>query len=145
DNGKAGGGVEPPEATPVVRKNFADTAYWAGALTTNKEGVAEVSLKLPDNLTTWKVRAWAMGHGTRVGQGAAEVVTKKDLLVRLQAPRFFMQKDEVVLSANVHNYLKAEKPVKVSLELEGSVLALATGEGTRTVRIPAGGEKRLDW
>ena len=31
-----------------------------------------------------------MGHGTRVGQGEAEIVTKKDLIVRLQAPRFFV-------------------------------------------------------
>ena len=54
-----------------------------------------------------------MGHGTKVGQGEAEVVTKKDLLVRLQAPRFFVQKDEVVLSANVHNYLKTDKEVTV--------------------------------
>ena len=46
-----------------------------------------------------------MGHGTRVGSGEAEVVTRKNLIVRLQAPRFFVQKDEVVLSANVHNYL----------------------------------------
>ena len=31
-----------------------------------------------------------MGHGTKVGQGEAEVVTKKNLIVRLQAPRFFV-------------------------------------------------------
>ena len=58
---------------------------------------------MPENLTTWKINAWAMGPGTKVGQGEAEIVTTKDLLVRLQAPRFFVQKDEVVLSANVHN------------------------------------------
>ena len=66
---------------------------------------------MPENLTAWKVKVWAMGHGTKVGQGEAEVVTKKDLLVRLQAPRFFVEKDEVVLSANVHNYLKTDKKV----------------------------------
>ena len=27
-----------------------------------------------------------MGNGTRVGQGKAEVVTRKNLLIRLQAP-----------------------------------------------------------
>ena len=32
-----------------------------------------------------------MGHGTKVGQGEAEVVTKKNLIVRLQAPRFFVR------------------------------------------------------
>ena len=50
-----------------------------------------------------------MGHGTKVGSGEADVVTRKNLIVRLQAPRFFVQKDEVVLSANVHNYLEKEK------------------------------------
>src|SRR5262249_2714098 len=82
--------------------------------------------------------------GTKVGQGEAEVTTKKDLLVRLQAPRFFVQKDEVVLSANVHNYLKADKEVHVALELDGGTLS-PTGALRQLVRIPSGGEKRVDW
>ena len=64
---------------------------------------------MPENLTTWRIKVWGMGHGTNVGQGQTDVVTRKDLIVRLQAPRFFVQKDEVVLSANVHNYLKTKK------------------------------------
>ena len=64
---------------PTVRKNFADTAFWAASLTTDKDGIAEVTFTMPENLTAWKIRVWAMGHGTKVGQGEAEVVTKKDL------------------------------------------------------------------
>jgi uncharacterized protein YfaS (alpha-2-macroglobulin family) len=135
----------PPDApAPVIRKDFADTAFWTASLTTDKDGFAEVALTMPENLTTWKIKSWAMGPGTRVGQGEAEVVTRKNLIVRLQAPRFFVQKDEVVLSANVHNYLKSEKMVNVSLELEGGTLA-AMAETVRQVRIPAGGEQRVDW
>ncbi len=134
----AAGGPE-----PTVRKNFADTALWAPALTTNQDGVAEVALTMPENLTGWKVKVWAMGHGTKVGQGEAEVVTKKNLLVRLQAPRFFVQKDEVVLSANVHNYLKAEKLVDVTLEL-GGPLSSAT-PARQQVRVPANSDRRVDW
>jgi uncharacterized protein YfaS (alpha-2-macroglobulin family) len=139
-------GPAPPQGIPepTVRKNFADTAFWAAALTTDQSGVAEISLTMPENLTGWKVKAWAMGHGTKVGQGEAEVTTKKDLLVRLQAPRFFVEKDEVVLSANVHNYLKSDKSVAVSLELEGGTLA-AAGESRQTVQVAAGGERRVDW
>jgi uncharacterized protein YfaS (alpha-2-macroglobulin family) len=148
DDGRGPGGGEggqgPAPVQPVVRKNFADTAFWTASLTTNKDGVAEVSLKMPENLTAWKVKVWAMGHGTKVGQGEAEIVTKKYLLLRMQAPRFFVQKDEVVLSANVHNYLKTDKQVTASLELDGGTLA-ATGSLTQKVRIKAGGEKRVDW
>jgi len=66
-----------------------------------------------------------MGQGTRVGQGQTDVVTRKDLIIRLQAPRFFVQTDEVVLSAIVHNYLKTKKNVQVALEL-GDRLAADT-------------------
>ncbi len=141
---------EPPAAPPAggpeptVRKNFADTAYWNSALTTNADGVAEVSLTMPENLTGWKVKVWAMGHGTKVGQGEVEVVTRKNLLIRMQAPRFFVQKDEVVLSANVHNYLKTDKKVDVSLELQGGTLAII-GQAKQQVSVAANGEKRVDW
>ncbi len=134
----------PGAVQPAVRKNFADTAYWAAAILTDKEGHAEVALNMPENLTGWKVKAWAMGHGTKVGQGEAEIVTKKNLLVRMQAPRFFVEKDEIVLSANVHNYLKSAKPVEVALEIDGDNLA-SLGDLTQHVTIDATGEKRVDW
>jgi alpha-2-macroglobulin len=140
--GRGPGAPGGPE--PAVRRNFADTAFWKGSLKTDKEGIAEVTFPMPENLTAWKVRVWAMGHGTKVGQGEAEVTTKKDLLVRLQAPRFFVQKDEVVLSANVHNYLKTEKKVTVSLELDGGVLS-PLGKTTRVLSVASKEDKRVDW
>ena len=62
---------------PTVRTKFADTALWVASLTTDENGLAEVSLDMPENLTTWKVKVWGMGHGTKVGQGEAEVITRK--------------------------------------------------------------------
>lgn len=143
----AGGGGEAPLAQPTVRSNFADTAFWAASLTTDKNGRATAKFKMPESLTSWKMRAWGMGHGTKVGQGDVTVVTAKNLLVRLQAPRFFVEKDEVVLSANVHNYLDQDKDVKVVLELEGGTLQAFKPEDnlTQTVKIKAGGEQRVDW
>jgi uncharacterized protein YfaS (alpha-2-macroglobulin family) len=143
---EAPGGAQPGGQPPVptVRKNFADTAFWTGSLITDKDGVAEVNLTMPENLTGWKIKCWAMGLGTKVGEGATIVTTKKDLLVRMQAPRFFVQTDEVVLSANVHNYLKADKDVMVTLELDGGVLA-PMGNLQRQVKIAANGEHRVDW
>lgn len=140
----AQGGEAALVVQPTIRKEFADTALWVGALETDKEGIAKVSLKMPENLTTWQIRAWAMGAGTRVGQGSAETVTRKNIIVRLQAPRFFVEKDEVTLSANVHNYLKSAKQVEVVLELDGENF-VPLGELTQTIEIPAEGEKRVDW
>ena len=133
-----------PGSQPVVRTNFADTAFWTAAVTTAADGTAEVDFTLPESLTTWKVKSWAMGVGTKVGQSEAEIVTTKNLLVRLQAPRFFVEKDEVVLSANVHNKLKTKKAVQVVLELDGSVLE-PLGASSQTVEIAAASEHRVDW
>ncbi len=144
--GSFGAKAQTEMVQPTVRENFADTAFWKADLTTNKNGIADVSFEMPENLSAWKIRAWGMGHGTNVGEGTSEVVTAKNLVVRLQAPRFFVEKDEVVLSAVVHNYLENEKSVQVAINLEGETLALMSEtDRQRTVTIPAGGEARIDW
>jgi uncharacterized protein YfaS (alpha-2-macroglobulin family) len=131
---------------PHVRTKFADTAYWAGTIQTDAAGMAEVDFAMPENLSGWKVMVWSMGHGTKVGQGSVNVVTRKDLILRLQAPRFFVETDEVVLSANVHNYLKNKKTVRVRLEFEGGCLALMKGDNSeKSVIIDPDGEKRVNW
>ncbi len=154
--GLGGGGGGPEMIEPTIRSNFADTAFWAGSLTTDAEGFAEVKFDMPENLTGWKVKAWALGAGTKVGEGSVEVTTKKNLLVRLQAPRFFVEKDEVVLSAIVHNDLATEKTVRVVLECEGGTL-LPMSEKVDVaatdpkwslpgeIVIPANGKQRVDW
>ncbi len=161
-----GGGAKVAE--PTIRKKFADTAFWKADITTDKEGNASFELKMPENLTGWKIKLWGMGHGTKVGQAEAEVVTFKNVLLRMQAPRFFVEKDEVVLSANVHNYLKTKKKMTVTLEFDGGCLepadavfkdgdavderlqekikaALLTQKMKQIITIEAGGEKRVDW
>lgn len=143
---KAGTAQDGESAGPaiLVRKDFADLLKWSGEVKTDANGRAEISLEFPDNLTTWKARVWALGEGTRVGEGSAEIITSKQLLVRLEAPRFLVEKDEAVLSAVVHNDYEIAKTVKVSLELEGGVSEVISGE-TKSVEIPAKGESRIDW
>jgi len=141
-----GPGASQDLVKPQVRTKFADTAFWAGTVQTDATGLAEIDFDMPENLTGWKVMVWSMGHGTKVGQGSVEVVTRKDLILRLQAPRFFVETDEVVLSANVHNYLKSKKTARVQLEFEGGCLALMQGgQSEKSVVIEPDGEKRVDW
>jgi hypothetical protein len=143
--GGGGGGAALVE--PALRKHFADTAAFFPALATDASGKAEASFRAPDNLTTWKINAWAVTKETRVGQASTSAVTTKNLLVRLQAPRFFMEQDEVVVTANVHNYLKSEKTARVSLEAAPAALLMLLGDtpALREVKVAAGGEARVDW
>lgn len=133
-----------PNATVQIRKDFADTAFWKADITTNKDGIARVEFPMPENLTSWKASVWAMGHGTKVGQADINLITSKNILLRLQAPRFFVETDEVVLSANVHNYLENAERVKASIQLEGDNLELL-GDASREINIAPNGERRVDW
>ena len=138
--------VDPPgaEVAPTLRSNFADTAYWVASSIADESGIVEVKFKVPDNLTTWKIKAWTMGDGTRVGSGTSDIISSKDLIIRPQTPRFFIERDQIVLSAVVHNYLASEKSVKVVIENEGGHLKLLD-EATQSVTIAANGEARVNW
>jgi len=138
------GGAETVQ--PAIRKAFADTAYWNGMITTDSNGMAEVAFDMPENLTAWRIRTWALGNGARVGEASSEVTTSKNLLLRLQAPRFFVEQDEVVLSANIHNYLSDTKQVQAVLELDGPSLQPMPGVPLKQwVTIGPGAETRADW
>jgi hypothetical protein len=138
--------AEPALVEAEVRKSFADTALWLATLTTDEKGEATAEFQMPENLTTWKINTWGMTKETRVGQSDTSVVTTKNLLVRLQAPRFFMEYDEVVISANVHNYLDDAKTARVSLEIPSDRLKMIEGaDATTDILVPAGGEARVDW
>ncbi len=143
-NAGAGGPPAGAEVAPTLRSNFADTAYWVASSTADENGIVEVKFKVPDNLTTWKIKAWTMGDGTRVGSGTSDIISSKDLIIRPQTPRFFTERDQIVLSAVVHNYLASEKSVKVVVENEGGHLKLLD-EATQSVTIAANGEARINW
>jgi uncharacterized protein YfaS (alpha-2-macroglobulin family) len=128
------------QAPTQVRSNFAETAYWSPSVIT-EGGKATVKVTFPDSLTQWHATARGLTQTVQVGSAETDVATKKDLLVRLQAPRFFVERDEVVISANVHNYSDKAKSMAVRLD---SSLKL-TGAVAQTLQLGAGEEKRLNW
>jgi uncharacterized protein YfaS (alpha-2-macroglobulin family) len=76
-----------------LRKDDRDTAFWQATLRTDKHGLAHASFQLPTNLTRWRATAWAITGDGKVGSGRGSLVTRKDLLVRLSAPRFLRAGD----------------------------------------------------
>ena len=130
--------------TDGVRKDFADTAYWNAALeATGTQGVYRVKFKMPEDITTWNIKVWSIGLDGRVAEVATEIVTKKDLMLRMITPRFFTEKDEVVVSANIHNYGAAKRNAIASIDLSG--VKIDGDLKPKTVSLDAGGEARVDW
>src|SRR5262249_48876071 len=96
-------GAEPSQVQVVVRSDFRSTAFWQPDVITGKDGKATVQLKYPDSLTTWQATARAVSQANQYGIGDASTKTSKPLIVRLEAPRFFVVGDQVTLSAVANN------------------------------------------
>src|SRR6202040_3318707 len=109
---------------------------------TGGDGKATVSFKMPDNLTTWRATARAVTADTRVGSAVQKTIARKDVIMRLEMPRFLTEGDTVTISGVVHNFLKSDKSTKISLELNGAQLLDSASE---TVTIRQNGEHRVDW
>lgn len=131
-----------PLAEPTVRRLFKDTAFWQPDVVTNRDGRATVTFKLPDNLTTWRATARGVTADTRVGSTVEKVVARKDVIMRLEMPRFLTEGDESVISGVVHNFLKTKKVTRINIDVAGAQLI---GARTETVTIPANGQHRVDW
>jgi uncharacterized protein YfaS (alpha-2-macroglobulin family) len=99
---------------------------------------------MPDNLTRWDVVARGATRASAVGAAQSKVVTSKNLMIRLQAPRFFVERDELVLSGIVNNYLDTAVVALVELDLQGDGIQ-ASAETVREIEVPKGGEVRVDW
>jgi len=127
---------------PKVRKAFPDTAFWSADVVTDDAGQARAKVEFPDSLTTWRATARGVTPDTKVGDATLKTIVRKNLIVRLAVPRFFVQGDEVVISALVHNYLASAKTARVSLDVAG--LDILEG-ATKDVPVPSRGEAKVDW
>jgi hypothetical protein len=133
---------ESPLAEPTIRREFKDTAFWQPEVITGHDGKATVKVKLPDNLTTWRATARAITSDTHVGSAVQKVIARKDVIMRLEMPRFLTQGDNVTISGVVHNFLKTDKATRISLDVSGAQLL---SSATETVTIARNGEHRVDW
>lgn len=128
---------------PKIRKAFPDTAFWAADLTTDSAGHAQARVEFPDSLTTWRATARGVAPGDRFGGAILKTIVRKNLIVRLALPRFFVQGDEVVISALVHNYLQTGKHARVRLKSQG--LDILSGATTQDIDIASRSEAKVDW
>jgi len=126
---------------PATRRNFKDVMLWTPSVRTGADGTATIPVDFPDNLTTWRITARGVTAGTAVGEATARVIARKDLMVRMELPRFMIQGDEMLIATTVHNYLSGTKVAKVQFSGNG----VTATERERTITIPANGNQRIDW
>ncbi len=145
--------MKPAASTPMdpspgpqveLRTEFKDTAHWEPVVVTDAQGRATVTLTWPDTLTTWDVVVRGIDKDSRVGGARMDALTTKELLVRLEAPRFMVEQDRLVISAVVNNRGAEARQASVTLAVPAELIR-ADGELVQTVEVPAGGQTRLDF
>ncbi|MBN2800954.1 MAG: alpha-2-macroglobulin [Deltaproteobacteria bacterium] len=105
----------------TVREDFRSVPYYEPALRVGPSGRLTVQVKLPDNLTTFKVRAKAASGQDRFGFGTSQIQVRLPLLVQPSLPRFVRPGDRFV-ATSVGRLIEGP---------EGAATAAAKGDGLR--------------
>jgi alpha-2-macroglobulin len=134
DKGESGGDGGEGGANPL-RADFRTTAFFEAGRVTDGEGKAHVKMKLPDNLTTFRLMAVAAGGRDHFGSGEADILTNRKLMARPALPRTIRVGDE--LSASVIVSSKESVGGAVSVTLKASGIGML-GEKTQTASIVPG-------
>lgn len=141
DDGEGGFGKDELVA-PELRSDFRDAIFWSPYSVTDADGYAIVNVTYPDNLTSWRITSRVITEDTKVGQMTSTVITRKDLLVRMETPRFMQENDEVTISTIIHNYLTTTKETTVKFSGENVLLQSGT---EKTLSIAPNTDVRVDW
>ncbi len=111
-----------------LRQNFNALALFSPTVRTNSNGKAVIDIKLPDNLTRYRITAVAVDNGKRFGKSESNITAKQPLMVRPSAPRFMNFGDKVELPVVVQNQTDQDMAVDVVIRATNAAMS-PTGDG----------------
>nr|WP_315202176.1 carboxypeptidase-like regulatory domain-containing protein [uncultured Flavobacterium sp.] len=86
-----------------ARKNLSETAFFFPNLKTDSKGKVSFGFTSPEALTAWKLRLLAHNKDAVTGYLEKNVITQKELMITPNFPRFFREKDTIVIRAKISN------------------------------------------
>ncbi|HEU0036765.1 MAG TPA: DUF6049 family protein [Kofleriaceae bacterium] len=125
---------QPGQQGIAVRTNFNPLAAFAPAVQTDAQGRASVAIKMPDNLTRYRIVAIAVAGDKQFGKGESSLIARLPLMVRPSPPRFLNFGDTFKLPVVVQN--QTDAPMTVKLAIRATNAAITDGAG-REVTVPA--------
>ncbi len=106
-----------------LRKNFKDTCFWVPTVTTTLAGTAQITFKLPDNATQWRLTARCVNDQTQLGSGVTKIISRKFLQLEIDPPQSFTEGDTLTLPLSLKNITDAPLKGSVTCLLDGAVFA----------------------
>ncbi|MBX3243465.1 MAG: hypothetical protein KF685_03225 [Acidobacteria bacterium] len=123
----APGGGDSPDQPIQLRENFDALAVFAPAVKTDSNGRVTVDVKLPDNLTRYRITAVSVDAGKRFGKTESNITARKPLMVRPSAPRFMNFGDKIELPVVIQNQTDQDMTVDVAVRATNANLSGTTG------------------
>ena len=117
-----------------LRSNFDALAKWAPSTVTDEKGHAQIKLKLPDNLTRYRIMAVASHGGEQFGTGESSLTVRLPLMAKPSPPRFLNFGDKFELPVVVQNQTDAAMDVSVATRATNAIFTKGQG---RHLSVPA--------
>jgi hypothetical protein len=117
-----------------VRSYFPETLYINPEIITDRNGMAEISVPLADNITTWRMSMIASTQRGTLGTATSSLKVFQDFFVDLDLPVVLTQGDQVSLPVAIYNYTDAKGEVRLKLKDE-DWFALVDDSGEKSVDV----------
>ncbi|BBD61304.1 alpha-2-macroglobulin domain-containing protein [Nostoc sp. HK-01] len=132
-----GGGFSVGAANTRVRTDFQALAYYNGSVLADASGKAQITFKLPDDFTTWRVMAVATDGNLRFGNADATFITTKPLLTNAILPQFVRSGDRIFAGLSVTNTTGNNGNLSINGELSGTVKFAENNPATTSLQTNA--------
>lgn len=140
------------ELTQVkARKNLSETAFFLPNLKTDSKGNVSFNFTSPEALTAWKYRLFAHNKKAITGYLEKSVLTQKELMVLPNFPRFFREKDTILISTKISNITSEAKTGIAILQffdattMESIDAKMLNTENVRNFSVDAFGNTTVTW
>lgn len=114
-------------------------ALWSGAVTTDANGMATVTLQLPEFNGQIRLVAVAVSQHA-VGAGAQSMYVRRPYVLRTSMPRFMLPGDRAECNATIYNRSKQPIQAEIGWTVSGP---LSTQDSPTTIEVPADGEAAI--
>lgn len=134
-----------------ARKNLSETAFFLPNLRTDSKGKVSFNFTSPEALTAWKLRLLAHNKNAVSGYLEKSVITQKELMVLPNFPRYFREKDTIVISAKISNVTAEAKTGIASLQffdaetMKPIDAKMLNAKNIKNFTIPALGNTTAEW
>jgi len=118
-----------------VRQFFPETWVWQQVVT-DSSGNAAIKLTVPDNITTWMLRAVAISQDKGLGVAEDELKAFQPFFIKLDLPYSAVRGEEFPIKVAVYNYLNQTQDIVVEFSPESWFDLLDNPQ--KTVRVAAG-------